>query len=72
MANKRGYELDTRVQKVIDDVFADFEVYLPCIQDVQMYRRKRLEYWDKIIVRLREEITDGRPDNPAGNTTGNA
>ncbi len=72
MANKRGYELDTRVQKVIDDVFADFEVYLPSIQDVQMYRRKRLEYWDKIIVRLREEIIDGRPDNPAGNTTGNA
>lgn len=67
MAIRRGYELDTRVQKVIDEVFADYEKYLPCRQDMEMYRRKRLEYWEKIAVRLREEITDGRSDNPAGN-----
>ena len=53
-------------------MFADFEKYLPCKQDIEMYRRKRVEYWDKIAVRLREEMTDGRPDNTVGSGTGNA
>ena len=67
MANKRGYELDARVQKVIDEVFAEFEKFLHSKQDVEVYRRRRIEYLDKIAVRLREEITDGRTDNPAVN-----
>ncbi len=66
MAVKRGLELETRVEKIIDEEFADFEKYLPCVQDVSMYRRKRHEYWDKVRARLKEEVIDGRADN-AGN-----
>lgn len=64
MANKRGYELDARVQKVIDETFADFEKYLPCSQDVHVYRRKRKEYWEKVSAKLAEEaLRNGRADD---------
>lgn len=66
MAVKRGLEMDARVEKMIDEEFADFEKYLPCAQDAMMYRRKRAEYWNKVRARLKEEVIDGRADN-AGN-----
>ena len=67
---KKTYDLDVRVQKIIDEEFADFEKYLPTPQDRKMYERKRKEYWDKITVRLKEELGDGRADN--ANTAGAA
>lgn len=67
MANtKKCLELDARMQKVIDETFADFEKYLPSPQDIAMYRRKRQEYWDKITARIKEECeANGRTDNTA-------
>ena len=55
MANtKRCLELDARMQKVIDETFADFEKYLPSPQDIAMYRRKRQEYWEELAMALFE------------------
>ena len=61
--NKKVLELDARMQKVIDEEFADYEKYLGTPQDVAMYRRKRKEYWTKITARLKEGTTDGRTDD---------
>lgn len=63
---KKGYELDARVQKVIEEEFTDFEKYLPTPQARKMYERKRKEYWDKITARLKEEVVvNGRADTAA-------
>ena len=61
---KKGMELDTKLQAVVDGEFAEFERYLPTPQDVAMYRRKRKEYWDNISARLKEEaLMNGRTDD---------
>lgn len=62
-------ELDVRVQQIIDEEFAEFEKYLPSIQDIAMYRRKRKEYWNKVNARIREELNnnDGRTDDAGNN-----
>lgn len=68
MAAKKGMELDTKLQAVVDGEFAEFERYLPTPQDVAMYRRKRKEYWEKIATKLKEEAnTDGRADSTQAN-----
>ena len=68
MASKKALELDERLRKLIDDEFARYEKYLPSIQDVQQYQRKRKEYWENISARLKEEAEiNGRADDkPAG------
>ena len=64
MASKKALELDERVRKLIDDEFAEYEKYLPSIQDIHQYRRKRKEYWDNISARLKEEaLMNGRSDD---------
>ncbi len=64
MASKKALELDERVRKLIDDEFAEYEKYLPSIQDIHQYRRKRKEYWDNISARLKEEaLMNGRTDD---------
>lgn len=66
MATKKVTEIDPRLKAIIDEEFADFEKFLPSIQDVKVYQRKRKEYWDKIAARLKEEIiSDGRTDDTA-------
>ena len=65
MASKRGLELDERVRQMIDDEFADYERYLPNVQDIAQYRRKRKEYWEKISAKVKEEMSNGRTDDPA-------
>ena len=65
MATKRGLELDERVRQIIDEEFADYERYLPNIQDVAQYRRKRKEYWDKVSARIKEDYSNGRTDESA-------
>ena len=67
MASKKALELDERLRKLIDEEFARYEKYLPSIQDVQQYQRKRKEYWENISARLKEEaLMNGRTDdNPA-------
>ena len=68
MAAKKGMELDTKLQAVVDSEFAEFERYLPTPQDVTMYRRKRKEYWEKVVTKLKEEAnTDGRADSTQAN-----
>lgn len=63
-ANKKNLELDPRLRTMIDEEFAEFEKYLPSPQDVNLYRRKRKEYWDRITARLKEDIiSDGRTDD---------
>ena len=62
MASKK-MELDVRVQTIIDEEFSEYENYLPTIQDVAMYRRKRKEYWTKVNARLKEGLNDGRTDD---------
>lgn len=64
MASKKALELDERLRKLIDDEFARYEKYLPSIQDVQQYQRKRKEYWENISARLKEEaLMNGRADD---------
>ena len=64
MASKKALELDERVRKLIDDEFSEYEKYLPSIQDIAQYRRKRKEYWDNISARLKEDAEiNGRADN---------
>ena len=64
MATKKALELDERVRKLIDDEFAEYEKYLPSIQEIHQYRRKRKEYWDNISARLKEEaLMNGRTDD---------
>ena len=67
MASKKALELDARLQQIIDEQFGDYEQYLSSVQDVQQYRRKRKEYWEKINARLREEaaINVGTVDTAA-------
>ena len=62
-------ELDVRVKQIIDEEFSEFEKYIPSIQDIAMYRRKRKEYWDKVNARIREELNnnDGRTDDAVNN-----
>ncbi|MBQ7215554.1 MAG: hypothetical protein IJS39_06180 [Synergistaceae bacterium] len=62
-AVKKTLELDTRIESIVREEYADFEHYLPTAQDKAMYRRKQKEYWDKINARLREGVIDGRADN---------
>ena len=67
MASKKALELDERLRKLIDDEFARYEKYLPSIQDVQQYQRKRKEYWENISARLKEEaLINGRTDDVTG------
>ena len=69
MATKKIIEIDPRLKAIIDEEFEDFEKFLPSIQDVKVYQRKRREYWDKIAARLKEEIiSDGRIDDTAAGT----
>ena len=63
MASKKNFELDARVIQIIDEEFAEYEKYLPTIQDIAQYRRKRKEYWTKVNARIREELNDGRTDD---------
>lgn len=62
MATKKGIDLDVRIEAIVKEEYADFEKYLPSIQDRRMYQRKQTEYWDKIRARLKEVSTDGRTD----------
>lgn len=66
MAGKKQLELDVRVQGIIEEEFSDFEKYLPTPQDAHMYRRKRADYWNRILARIKEANGDGRADS-AGN-----
>ncbi|MBQ9526894.1 MAG: hypothetical protein IJR68_04720 [Fretibacterium sp.] len=60
-------ELGLELEKLIDNTFAKFEMYLPSPQDVAVYRRKRREYLDEITAALREgRVNDGRADGDAG------
>ena len=61
MATKKGLELDVRIEAIVKEEYADFEKYLPSLQDRMMYRRKQAEYWDKIRARLKEN-DDGRAE----------
>ena len=64
MASKKALELDERVRTLIDEEFSEYEKYLPSIQDIYQYRRKRKEYWDNISARLKEEaLMNGRTDD---------
>ena len=66
LAVKKGLELDAKVQQIIDEEFADFERYMPTLQDIRMYQRKRREYWEKISARIKESSdSNGRTDDSA-------
>ena len=68
MAAKKNMELDARVKQIIDEEFAEFEQYLPTLQDVRMYQRKRKEYLEKAIARIKESNeSNGRADDTAVN-----
>ena len=67
-AQVKNLELDPRVQKIIDEEFSDYGKYLPTPQDVNVYRRKRAEYWDNVHARIKEvNALNGRTDNTAVN-----
>ena len=68
MAVKKALELDAKVKQIIDEEFSDFEKYLPTLQDVRMYQRKRNEYWEKVSARIKESNeNNGRTDDTAAN-----
>ena len=61
-------ELDAKVKQIIDEEFSDFEKYMPTLQDIRMYQRKRKEYWENVSKRISEESAiNGRTDETAGN-----
>lgn len=64
----KGLELDARVKQIIDEEFSEFEKYMPSLQDIRMYQRKRKEYWENVSKRISEESanTNGRTDETAG------
>lgn len=67
MANKRLSEVDARLLKIVKEVYADFKRYLPMPQDKHVFERKQREYENKIIARMKEEMSDGRTaDDTAG------
>lgn len=66
MAAKKGLELDARLKQIIDDEFSDFEKFIPTLQDVRMFQRKRKEYWENVSKKLEEINANGR-DETAGN-----
>lgn len=68
MAVKKALELDARVKQIIDEEFADFEKYMPTLQDTRMYQRKRKEYWEKVSARIKESNeNNGRTDDTVAN-----
>lgn len=85
MAAKKGAELEKGVEagmnvlelfeiweRVADEEFSDFEKYVPTLQDVRMYQRKRKEYWENTNTRVNEiikerAINNGRINETAGN-----
>ena len=67
LAAKKILELDARVKQIIDEEFSDFERYMPTLQDVRMYQRKRNEYWEKVSARIKESNENGRADDTAVN-----
>ncbi len=63
----KNLELDARVEHIIDETFSDFEKYMPTLQDVRMFQRKRREYWESIRARInKENNTNGRAEQTAG------
>ena len=63
----KDLELDARVKQIVDEEFTDFEKYMPTLQDVRMYQRKRKEYWENVSKRIKEENTiNGRAEQTAG------
>ena len=56
--NKKGYELDVRVENIIKRVYSDFEKFLQTPQDVALFRRKVEQFWDTIHAELKELATD--------------
>ena len=68
----KDLELDARVKQIVDEEFTDFEKYMPTLQDVRMYQRKRKEYWENTNTRVNEiikerAINNGRINETAGN-----
>lgn len=66
--NNGRRELGVELEKLVDETFAKFERFLPSPQDVAVYRRKRKEYLEEIVAKLREGgVSDGRAgDGDAG------
>lgn len=85
MAAKKGAELEKGAEvglnvlelleiweRIADEEFSDFEKYVPTLQDVRMYQRKRKEYWENTNTRVNEiikerAINNGRINETAGN-----
>ncbi len=67
-AGVKVLELDERVKQIIDDEFSDFEKYMPTLQDVRMYQRKRKEYWQNIEAKIKgESANNGRTEETGSN-----
>ena len=63
----KGLELDARVKQIIDEEFSEFEKYMPSLQDIRMYQRKRKEYWENVSARIKEiNDNNGRAEQTAG------
>ena len=67
VSSVKGLELDARLKQIVDEEFSDFEKYMPTLQDVRMYQRKRNEYWERVFTRIKEEnLINGRAEETAG------
>ena len=67
VSSVKGLELDAKVKQIIDEEFSDFERYMPTLQDVRMFQRKRNEYWENVSARIKEEnLINGRTEETAG------
>lgn len=63
----KDLDLDARVKQIIDEEFSDFEKYMPTLQDVRMFQRKRNEYWENVSARIKEiNDNNGRAEQTAG------
>ena len=63
-------EFFERLKRISDEEFSDFEKYMPTLQDVRMYQRKRKEYWEKVSAKVNEIIKEsainGRTEETGG------
>lgn len=65
--NKKDYELDARLVKIIIDVFSDYIQYITICGSVDsnraFYIRKMNEYIDQIRVKAKEELSENNERN---------
>lgn len=61
MANKKlSDDLVAKIEAIVREEYADYEQYFPSNQEKWQYQRKQKDYGERIRMRIKEELSDGR------------